>query len=768
MGENNALPSSVPEPPSESVAFSGFPETREAAAAARTWLDGNSPVLPAAPIVPTSTGADDSAPGSLPSSVGRGEEPWLRRHGKVRVRGRSNGVTRAPGWSQSRELAAVPDLPWPLGVCGRGGVQESGMMQPPPRKVKLTQEVKVRFIEQLSSLQNKQQRELELLEDIRSYSKQRSAIEREYGQALQRLASQFLKRDWQRGQSETSDSRSIFAVWKRVIDGTICCGQSRVAASDNYRNVSTEAAKTARVSKEHLLKKAMECLLNAQTELLETVKEVSKTKKHYMHLQRASETAREKAADVDARLRKSDHGIFHTKASLQKLSAKTLDGDLYDRLQDQLTLISKTDLEICQRTLELFKGILDASAQVSREQNLVLFLQNNAVFSAMVMQPFQPAGANQGISLLDVSGSNVGESGLKKEARRWATRAARDYKIQTVSEQVLQRMETRRQQIPEAEMLSMEKRMEEVRENIRKAEISKVKSEARLALLQQSGLDVDTWLASAMGQVLDEMEQERRLSEARRSETGSTPTAEEFDLAEFEDYDDNMELFEDTRPSPNMARAYPSSCRVFFPYQACQSDELSIAQGEELEVIEDGDMEEWVKARNSAGKVGYVPEKYLLFLDSVSRECPASDGNSQEGSSDTALERELTSIMSMDLMLEPGAWLVRALYDYEGQSSEELSFPEGAIIRVLPREEGAIDDGFWKGDFNGRVGVFPSLVVQEITGVSERTQQVSPYLPEREALAMVNHFLQKVFQEVRAPPPPPSLAPKADSLSGHD
>uniref|UniRef100_A0A8D0G9P3 FCH domain-containing protein n=1 Tax=Sphenodon punctatus TaxID=8508 RepID=A0A8D0G9P3_SPHPU len=55
-------------------------------------------------------------------------------------------------------------------------------MQPPPRKGKLTQEVKVRFLEQLSSLQNKQQREAELLEDIRSYSKQRSAIEREYGQ----------------------------------------------------------------------------------------------------------------------------------------------------------------------------------------------------------------------------------------------------------------------------------------------------------------------------------------------------------------------------------------------------------------------------------------------------------------------------------------------------------------------------------------------------------------------------------------------------------
>lgn len=59
------------------------------------------------------------------------------------------------------------------------------------------------------------------------------------------------------------------------------------------------------------------------------------------------------------------------------------------------------------------------------------------------------------------------------------------------------------------------------------------------------------------------------------------------------------------------------------------------------------------QARNSAGHIGYVPEKYLLFLD-MSRECPDPDENSQEGSSDMALERELTNIMNMDLMLEPG------------------------------------------------------------------------------------------------------------------
>lgn len=83
------------------------------------------------------------------------------------------------------------------------------------------------------------------------------------------------------------------------------------------------------------------------------------------------------------------------------------------------------------------------------------------------------------------------------------------------------------------------------------------------------------------------------------------------------------------------------------------------------------------------------------------------------------IQRELSPLPTL-----PTAWLVRALYDYEGQSPEELSFPEGAIIRVLPRAAGEVDDGFWTGDFDGRVGVFPSLVVEELTGAREAAGQV--------------------------------------------
>lgn len=57
----------------------------------------------------------------------------------------------------------------------------------------------------------------------------------------------------------------------------------------------------------------------------------------------------------------------------------------------------------------------------------------------------------------------------------------------------------------------------------------------------------------------------------------------------------------------------------------------------------------------------------------------------------------------------------KALYDYSAQTEEELSFPEGAIIRILSRDTRE-DDGFWEGEFNGVVGVFPAVLVEDLSG----------------------------------------------------
>uniref|UniRef100_A0A4W5Q944 FCH and double SH3 domains 2 n=1 Tax=Hucho hucho TaxID=62062 RepID=A0A4W5Q944_9TELE len=60
-------------------------------------------------------------------------------------------------------------------------------MQPPPRKVKVTQELKHTHAEQMSRLHIKHQTECDLLEDLRTFSQKKAAVERDYAQCIDQL-----------------------------------------------------------------------------------------------------------------------------------------------------------------------------------------------------------------------------------------------------------------------------------------------------------------------------------------------------------------------------------------------------------------------------------------------------------------------------------------------------------------------------------------------------------------------------------------------------
>ncbi|EFB20990.1 hypothetical protein PANDA_000347, partial [Ailuropoda melanoleuca] len=649
-------------------------------------------------------------------------------------------------------------------------------------QVKPAQEVKLRFLEQLSILQTRQQREADLLEDIRSYSKQRAAIEREYGQALQKLAGPFLKREGHRsGEMDSRPflgrGRMVFGAWRCLLDATVAGGQARLQASDRYRDL---AGGTGRSAKEQVLRKGAENLQRAQAEVLQSIRELSRSRKFYGQRERVWALAQEKAADVQARLNRSDHGLFHTRTSLQKLSTKlsaqsaqysqqlraarneyllnlvatnahldhyyqeelpallkardaggrvvslswgslqALVSELLEHLRDPLTLLSRTELEAAETALEHARRGGQVTSQVSWEQDLKLFLQEPGVFSPTPPQEFQPAGTDQvcALELEGDAGGMAGDRTLEKEVQRWTSRAARDYKIQNHGHRVLQRLEQRRQQAAERGAPGIEQRLQEVRESIRRAQVSQVKGAARLALLQGAGLDVQRWLKPAMTQAQDEVEQERRLSEARLSQRDLSPTAEDAELSDFEECEETGELFEEPAPTALATRPLPCPAHVVFSYQVSgHEDELTITEGEWLEVIEEGDADEWVKARNQHGEVGFVPERYLNFLD-LSFPESGHDSDNPSGA-------------------EPTAFLARALYSYTGQSAEELSFPEGALIRLLPRAQDGVDDGFWRGEFGGHVGVFPSLLVEELLGPPgpselsdpEQVRLPSPWVP---------------------------------------
>ena len=60
--------------------------------------------------------------------------------------------------------------------------------------------------------------------------------------------------------------------------------------------------------------------------------------------------------------------------------------------------------------------------------------------------------------------------------------------------------------------------------------------------------------------------------------------------------------------------------------------------------------------------------------------------------------------------------MLKAMYEYTAQYDEELTFPEGAMIELIKMEDDSgVDDGWWKGRYQGKVGVFPSVVVEIIS-----------------------------------------------------
>ncbi|XP_042152357.1 F-BAR and double SH3 domains protein 2-like isoform X2 [Oncorhynchus tshawytscha] len=629
-------------------------------------------------------------------------------------------------------------------------------MQPPPRKVKVTQELKNTLIEQMTRLHLKHQTECDLLEDMRAYSLKKGQLERDYVQALQKLASQYLKRDWPgiKPEDQGTDYRNVYAVWRSYLKGTVQVTQSRINVCDNYKNEISDPAKTVRLYKEQQLNKSIEQLNRIQVELQDSVKDLAKAKKKYYDSEQVAQAIREKA-DIEA---KSKLGLFQSRISLQKANVKLkakrsdcnskatharndylltlaaanahhdryyhtdllhciqeLDGGIYNHVKDYLISICQTELEAFQVIHNTFQFLLDKSTRVVQEFNQQLFMQENPVFHKAQDFQFQPSDCDTSRKLETDTGSPTEEHSLNKEARKWATRMAREHKNIVHYKRSLEECETLGVPQTEQGRLDLELKIEDTKENIRKAETVKLKAEARLDLLRQVGVAVDTWLKSAMNQVMEELENERWATLNYTTHDPSLSGPVDLERSEGEECEENMEVFDDSSSSPSgTLRNYPLTCKVLYSYKASQPDELSIEEHEMLEVIEDGDMEDWVKARSKTGLIGYVPEKYLQFptsssLLSMLQSLAALDARSHTSSNSTEPDIHTGSING-DASLS----FVRALYDYDGQADEELSFPEGAVIRLLNRDT-QTDDGFWEGEFNGRVGVFPSVLVEDLT-----------------------------------------------------
>lgn len=203
------------------------------------------------------------------------------------------------------------------------------------------------------------------------------------------------------------------------------------------------------------------------------------------------------------------------------------------------------------------------------------------------------------------------------------------------------------------------------------------------------------------------------------------------------------------------------------PLQAQNPDELSIVENEQLEVIGEGDGDGWLRARNYKGEEGYVPHNYL----DVEQDSVAETGQNQLqtqisfSSVDYTVDNEdqtQDSVQSPDqvsVIMAPGKKKSSqeyciALYDYDATAQDELTFEEGQIIKIITKSAHGVDDGWWEGELDGKVGNFPSLVVEECDENGEPLTEEGAESP-----------LAQLPPGLSLPAPPALPAEYADSLN---
>ncbi|KDE07182.1 hypothetical protein MVLG_02582 [Microbotryum lychnidis-dioicae p1A1 Lamole] len=128
-----------------------------------------------------------------------------------------------------------------------------------------------------------------------------------------------------------------------------------------------------------------------------------------------------------------------------------------------------------------------------------------------------------------------------------------------------------------------------------------------------------------------------------------------------------------TTPSASMAYAYAAQTAF----------ELSVQEGDPVEVVEGVDEAGWVKVRTRDGRQGLVPESYLTMVEGTTSSTSVPSGNGGRGE------------------------LVTALYAYAAQTNEEHSFEQGEQLELTADVGRNAGEGWaevWK---EGRKGLVP-------------------------------------------------------------
>ncbi|CAF1270187.1 unnamed protein product [Adineta steineri] len=145
--------------------------------------------------------------------------------------------------------------------------------------------------------------------------------------------------------------------------------------------------------------------------------------------------------------------------------------------------------------------------------------------------------------------------------------------------------------------------------------------------------------------------------------------------------------------------------RAVYTYLPLHDDELSIKPNDTINVtqlVEEG----WYEGVLN-GKVGLFPSNYVTRIH---------DDHKTKGSQPQSKQKHvngLNELVKNEASKKHMTTKARVLYDYKATADDELSLTINDIVTILNKN--LEDDGWWKGEINGRIGVFPDNYVEEIS-----------------------------------------------------
>lgn len=199
----------------------------------------------------------------------------------------------------------------------------------------------------------------------------------------------------------------------------------------------------------------------------------------------------------------------------------------------------------------------------------------------------------------------------------------------------------------------------------------------------------------------------------------------------------------------NSDTSFNKKFKVTFAYKADNSDELNLQIGDVVEFLKDIE-EGWAEGKCN-GKVGLYPTNFVQEIKNT----PSIVQVQQIVEKPEEKKPTLIPVNSSTNINPPsneflrnsqGKRLLKADFPYKANNKDELSFKKNDIVTLVSEDGG--DPGWWKGELNGKIGVFPDNFVSALkVGDQDRFPALSSNNNNHKSFkndAMVQDLKQKI------------------------